>query len=147
RTRVDDGAVVPERAHDHVVAARERPHATGANLITGRGADQAVGGGDYSGYAGRAAAPGRGTRVGDGAVVPQRGANHVVRVRGRHDVADNIVGRGAAQAVGGGDHSAHAGRAAAPGHRTGVRDGAVVPELARYHIVAVREDRQDTVAD
>src|SRR5262249_38756186 len=136
---------VPVVALDHVVAvaqgrdvlARGVAH---AHLVAGVAADEAVGGGDGAGDAGRAAAPRRRAT----AAVPVVAADDVVAVAQGCDAAviipvpaHLVAGVAADEAVGGGDGAGDAGRAAAPRRRP----TAAVPRGADDHVVAVAQRR------
>src|SRR6185312_7002457 len=92
RTGVSHGAVVPVRTIDDIVAVVQRRHARVAESIAGRGADEAVGGGDHTGDPGGPTAKGHRTGVSHGAVVPGGAADYVVAVpQRRHAIITDIV--------------------------------------------------------
>ena len=135
-----------------VVAAR---HVVGAQADGG--ADQVAGVAAHQGIDGRhdvavaacrvvrqAAAgtidPGDGASVGGAGHIEMRIGHHEVAVvKGRVDAADLVIGFDADDTVDIADDAAHAAAAAAPGHGAGVLYGAVVPQCAEHHVVAVVE--------
>ena len=144
-------AVVPVVAAHHIVAVGQRGHtAVDADKSTGRAADQAVGGGDRAGDAGRAVAPGHRPGIGDRAVVPVELTHHIVAVGQRRDAS---ACRPVSLAVlptrllAAETTPLMPVVPLAPGHRACIGDRAVVPESADHHIVAVGQRRNAAAAD
>ncbi len=137
-TRVGDGAVIPGRTGDHVVAVAQCRHTKVSDTVVGRAPDKAVGSGDGPRTPRGAAAPRCRAGVDDGAVVPDQATDDVIAVaKCNHAAAAAIVGSGPHEAVGDRD-DAHGPRGAvAPGCRSCVDDGAFVPARTGDHVIAV----------
>ena len=83
RTRVGDGAVSPGIAAHHIIPVTKRDAASVAHAVIHRTADQRVAAGNDAAHPRRAAAPGRCTGFGDGAVVPADAIHHIIAIAGK----------------------------------------------------------------
>ena len=120
-----------------------------ADLVAGGIAHQAVGRRDRTAGAGDAVAPRGRPGVYPPPQVPVGAEDHIVAVAQRRHAreGDKVFSMAAHQAVGRRDRAGNAGRAAAPGCRSGVHHPAIVPPRATDHIVAVAQRRDAMRAD
>ena len=142
-----DHAVVPVGTDDHEVVIDELEHLAAADPVARRGADQRIEHRYRAGFPAAAVAPGHGTGIGNGEVVPRIGDDHVVAVAERGDRADAVLGGRAHQRIRGRDGAGNAGNGAAPGHRARAARADVAPVLTGDHVVAVAEHDDAAVAD